>query len=306
MLQIKNTANANLIVNINGKLVHRDEAGVSPFDSSVQNGDAVWEGLRVYRGRIFRLKAHLARLRKSAMLLGYEGFPDESLLIEELSKTLKANEMFDGVHIRLTVTRGLKYTSGLDPRINQLGCGWIILAEHKPPVYDNQQGIHLITTKQRRPFADVLDQHIHSCNQLTSILAKIEANTVGADDALMLDTEGNLAETNATHVFVIKDGKVLTSTTKACPEGITRSVVLEICARLGIPHEVRDIPAQELHGVDAMFVTGTMGEITPVVKLDETIFSGDPIQLMQTISTAFREMTMDANEGTEVASRDKS
>lgn len=300
MLQTENKANADLIVNVNGNLVHRDEAGVSPFDSSVQNGDAVWEGLRVYRGRIFRLKEHLARLRKSAAMLSYEGFPDEDLLVGEISRTLAANGMEDGVHIRLTVTRGVKYTSGLDPRINRRGCGFVILAEHKPPVYDNEKGIALITAKQRRPFANVLNQHIHSCNQLTSILAKIEANASGADDALMLDTEGNLAETNATHVFAIRGGVLMTSTTKACPEGITRSTVLEICEELGIAHEVRDIPAEELLRVEAMFVTGTMGEITPVRSLDGHEFPGDSSGLMETVSEAFREMTLRESAGVRV------
>lgn len=292
MLQTQNPLNANLIVNINGHLTHRDEAVISPFDSSVQNGDAVWEGLRLYQGRIFRLQQHLDRLRKSAALLGYQGYPDDSWIIGEIRRTLAANAMHDGVHIRLTLTRGVKYTSGLDPRINVRGCTLIILAEHKPPVYDNKAGIRLITANQRRPFADVLDQHIHSCNQLTSILAKLEANAAGADDALLLDTEGNLAETNATHVFLIRGGTILTSTTRACPEGITRSTVLEICRSLEIPHEVRDIPAAEILTADAMFVTGTMGEITPVTQLDEHHFPGDKSGQLVRISQAFRNLTL--------------
>ena len=235
MLQPLNPANANLIVNINGNLVHRDEAGVSPFDSAVQNGDAVWEGLRLYDGRIFRLRQHLDRLRRSAEMLRYESFPTDEHIVEQLKRTLCANNMRDGVHIRLTVSRGVKYTSGLDPRINTRGCSLFILAEHKPPVYDQQRGITLITSKIRRPLANVLDQHIHSCNQLTSILAKLEANAAGADDALMLDVDGFVAETNATHVFIVTGGVVETPTTRACPEGITRAAVLELCARARHP-----------------------------------------------------------------------
>ena len=136
MLQKYDPRNAELIVNVNGRLVGRDEAGVSPFDSAVQNGDAVWEGLRLYQGRIFRLPQHLRRLRGSAEALQYQGFPADDHIIEQLRQTLRANKMTDGVHIRLTVSRGLKYTSGLDPRINTKGCSLIILAEHKPPVYD--------------------------------------------------------------------------------------------------------------------------------------------------------------------------
>lgn len=271
MLQTYNPKNQDLIVYIDGKLVHRDQAGVSPFDSSVQNGDTCWEGLRLYGGKIFKLEEHLDRLFKSAEMLRYEGIPSREEIIDALRQTLAANQMRDAVHVRLTLSRGLKYTSGLDPRINTQGCSLFILAEHKAPVYGTE-GLHLITARQRRPFADVLDQRIHSSNQLTSILAKLEANDAGADDALMLDTEGNLAETNATHVFLVKDGTVHTSTTKACPTGITRETIIELCAEQNIPLEIRDIPEAEIHQADEVFCTGTMGEIVAVTRLDETVF----------------------------------
>jgi branched-chain amino acid aminotransferase len=300
MLQTYNAKNANLIVNINGQLVHRDQAGVSPFDSAVQNGDAVWEGLRLYNGRIFRLQQHLNRLRLSASMIQYEGFPTDDHLIEQLRRTLEANQMFDGVHIRLTVSRGLKYTSGLDPRINQKGCSLFILAEHKPPVYD-KSGITLVTVMVRRPLANVLDQHIHSCNQLTSILAKLEANQKGADDALMLDVDGYLAETNATHVFIVKGGVVETSTTRACPEGITRAAVLEICQKNNIPHRVRNITLDEIRQADEVFCTGTMGELAPVKQIDDKTYNaGQPGHMCVRLSQLFREMTKDPAEGHQV------
>ncbi len=267
MLQSYNDRNRNLIVCINGDYVHRDRAGISPFDSAVQNGDAVWEGLRLYDGRIFKLQAHLDRLRNSARLLQYAGYPDDELIIRHLRRTLELNEMFDGVHVRLTISRGVKYTSGLDPRINTLGCSLFILAEHKPPVYD-KAGITLATAMHRRPPINVLNQHIHSCNQLTSILAKLEANVAGVDDALLLDLDGHLAETNATHVFVVFGDEVHTSTTSACPQGITRSTILELCRRHNIVVVERDIPLDELYKADEMFVTGTMGELVPVTRLD--------------------------------------
>lgn len=291
MLQNFDPRNKDLKVFINGKLVHRDEAGLSPFDSAVQNGDAVWEGLRLYQGRVFKLEAHLDRLYRSAEMLRYEGMPERSEVIDALRRTLAANDMHDGVHIRLTISRGLKYTSGLDPRINLRGCSLLILAEHKPPVY-NRAGITLVTARQRRPFADVLDQTIHSCNQLTSILAKIEANDAGADDALMLDTGGNLAETNATHVFLVKSGKVLTSTPKACPTGITRATLFELCEANGIPWEARDIPEAEIHAADEVFCTGTMGEIVAVTRIDDTVFhGGTPGPLTRRLADLYRELT---------------
>jgi branched-chain amino acid aminotransferase len=297
MLQPYNPKNANLIVNINGRLVPRAEASVSPFDSAVQNGDAVWEGLRLYDGRIFRLRQHLLRLRKSAEMLQYRNYPQDDYIIEQLRRTLCANQMTDSVHIRLTISRGVKYTSGLDPRINTAGCTLIVLPEFKPPVYD-PAGIMLVTATVRRPLANVLDQHIHSCNQLTSILAKLEANAAGADDALMLDSEGFLAETNATHVFIVTRARVGTSTTRACPEGITRGAVLELCQTNGIPFQVRNITPDEIYAADEVFCTGTMGELVHVKQIDGTIYnSGQRGPMCSRLAVLYRQMTLDPNEG---------
>src|SRR5256885_1538803 len=217
MLQKFNRKNRDLIVNINGQLVHRDKAGISPFDSAVQGGDAVWEGLRLYNGKIFKLDEHLERLRSSALALAFSDIPSNAIITEQLRNTLIANQMHDGVHIRLTLTRGVKYTSGMDPRLNQSGPTLIVLAEHKPPVYGTE-GIRLITSTIRRFPPDCLDPKIHHCNLIQSILAKIQANAAGADDALMLDLRGFVAETNATHLFLVERGTVLTSREAACPE----------------------------------------------------------------------------------------
>src|SRR6185295_11715762 len=145
MLQQFNEKNRDLIVNISGRLVHRDEAGVSPFDSAVQGGDAVWEGLRLYQGRIFKLAEHLDRLRSSALALAFAQIPTHAEITEQIRRTMAANNMTDGVHIRLTLTRGVKLTSGMDPRLNTAGPTLIVLAEHKPPVYD-KRGITLATS----------------------------------------------------------------------------------------------------------------------------------------------------------------
>ncbi len=291
MLQQFREENRDLLVNIGGTIVHRDDAGVSPFDSLVQNGDGVWEGLRVYDGKIFRLREHLERLRRSAVALSYEGIPPADEIVEEIRRTLAANRMRDNVHIRLTLSRGRKCTSGLDPRLNTSGTLLVVLAEHKPPVYD-KSGVRLITARHRRPPDDVLDQKIHSCNQLTSILAKLEANAAGADDALMLDTRGFVAETNATHVFLVRDGLVLTPTTAACPEGITRGVVLALAREHGIGFEVRDIAPDEVYGANEMFCTGTMGEIVAVVEVDgRTIGSGERGPLTNRLCELFEALT---------------
>src|SRR5215510_15085586 len=201
MLQKFDERNRNLIVNINGELVHRDKARISPFDSAVQAGDAVWEGLRLYNGRIFKLHEHLDRLERSARALSFAEIPPREKIIDEIKRTLAANKMRDGVHIRLTLTRGVKITSGMDPRLNQSGTTLVVLAEHKAPVYA-KTGLILITSKIRRPPPDVLDARIHHANLLNSILAKIEANNAGADDALMLDPRGSLAASTAPHGVV--------------------------------------------------------------------------------------------------------
>ena len=291
-------ANRDLIVNINGRLVHRDEAGVSPFDSVVQGGDAVWEGLRLYDGRIFRLDEHLARLRRSAQAIAFAEIPDDGAIVEQMRRTLEANAMRDDVHIRLTLTRGVKITSGMDPRLNQAGPTLIVLAEHKPPVYGTG-AIRLVTASLRRFPPDCLDPKIHSKNLLQSILAKIEANVAGADDAIMLDRRGFVAETNATHVFTVASGVVRTPTTAACPEGITRATVLELCAIHDIPAEETDLSLTEVYTADEVFTTGTMGELVPVAEVDGRVIAGGKAGPVTARLTAlFRELT--ATEGTPV------
>ena len=291
MQQAFNEKNRDLIVNINGNLVHRDQAGVSPFDSAVQGGDAVWEGLRLYEGRVFRLHEHLERLRHSALALAFREIPPPERFIEEIRRTLAANQMRDGVHIRLTLTRGVKVTSGMDPRLNQSGPTIIVLAEHKPPVY-GRSGLALVTSSVRRFPPDCMDPKIHHCNLIQSILAKIEANVAGADDALMLDLRGFVAETNATHVFVVENGMVRTSRTVACPEGITRSAVLGLCREHGIPHEVADLSLTEVYRADEMFCTGTMGELAAVTVVDgRTIGTGKPGDMTTRLTGLFSGLT---------------
>jgi branched-chain amino acid aminotransferase len=298
MLQQFDERNRNLIVNINGQLLHRDKAGVSPFDSAVQGGDAVWEGLRLYDGRIFALTEHLKRLRSSAQALAFEQIPDDVSIIAEIRRTLEANRMKDGVHIRLILTRGVKITSGMDPRLNRSGPTLIVLAEHKAPVY-LKQGLKLITSSLRRSPPDCLDPKIHHANLLSSILAKIQANAAGADDAIMLDLRGFIAETNATHLFIVNSNRLLTPTLAACPEGITRSTVLDICRLQSIDCEVRDVSLTELYRADEVFCTGTMGELAGVTWVDgRTIGDGSVGPMTRRLSALYAERT--ASGGTRV------
>jgi branched-chain amino acid aminotransferase len=298
MFQKFNPKNRDLIVNISGQLIHRDKAGISPFDSAVQGGDAVWEGLRLYNGCIFKLREHLDRLERSARALSFAEIPPREKIIEEIKRTLAANKMRDGVHIRLTLTRGLKTTSGMDPRLNQSSPTLIVLAEHKAPVY-SKSGLKLITATVRRPPPEVLDARIHHANLLNSILAKIEANSAGADDALMLDTRGFVAETNATHVFIVRNGDLATSRVVSCPEGITRATVIEICASENIRCVEADLSVVDVYGADEMFCTGTMGELAAVTKIDTRVIGDGKVGPMtKRLSDLYAQRT--ATEGVQV------
>ena len=298
MLQQFDQRNRDLIVNINGRLVHRDEAGISPFDSAVQGGDAVWEGLRLYHGRIFKLHEHIDRLERSARALSFAEVPPREKIVDEIRRTLAANNMGDGVHIRLMLTRGLKITSGMDPRLNQSGPTLIVLAEHKAPVYA-KTGLNLITSKMRRPPPEILDPQIHHSNLLNSILAKIEANNAGADDALMLDIRGFIAETNATHLFIVRQTALATSRVVACPEGITRATVIEICLAEKIPCTEADLTLADAYAADEVFCTGTMGELAGVIKIDHRIIGRGQIGPMtKRLSDLYAQRT--ASEGVKV------
>jgi len=254
--------------------------------------------LRLYKGRIFKLHEHLDRLDRSARALSFSEIPSHEKIIEEIRHTLAANKMRDGVHIRLTLTRGVKITSGMDPRLNQSGPTLIVLAEHKVPVYA-KTGLTLITSKIRRPPPEVLDAQIHHANLLNSILAKIEANNAGTDDALMLDTRGFVAETNATHVFIVRNGGLATSRVVACPEGITRGTVIEICAAEKIRCVETDLSVVDIYGANEMFCTGTMGELAAVTKIDNRhIGDGKVGAMTKRLSDLYTHRT--ASEGVQV------
>lgn len=282
--------NANILVHVGGKLVPRDEAKVSVFDSSVQGGDAVWEGLRVYQGRIFQLDAHLDRLHASARAMAFETIPDKSDIQRAIFDTLKANSMRDGVHIRLTLTRGSKVTSGMNPKLNQSGPCLIVLAEWKPPA-PSADGLRLITSSVRRAPPAVMDSKIHHTNLIHNILAKIEANNARADDAILLDVEGFVAETNATNLFLVKRGEVRTPIADHCLPGITRAVVLEICRANAIPCVERRLSLSEFHSADEVFTTGTMGELAWVREIDGRSISATRGPVMNGLARLFTART---------------
>ena len=270
MVKLPDSRNANLLVYVNGTLVPRDEARISVFDSVVQGGDAVWEGLRVYRGRIAAFEAHLERLLNSAHALSFVSVPSAADIREAVFNTLAANAMTDDVHIRLTLTRGEKLTSGMNPRLNQSGCSLIVLAEWKAPVYADD-GIRVVTSSVRRNTPECLDSKIHHNNLLNNILASIDANVAGVDSAVMLDIYGFIAETNDTNIFLVKNGELFTPFADACLPGLTRQMILDIAAQEDLPAREKNLSLTELYVADEAFTSGTMGELTPILEADGRI-----------------------------------
>lgn len=268
MLQESNPKNDTIQVFIKDKLYPRKDAKVSVFDSSVQGGDAVWEGLRVYPEGVVCLDKHLSRLQESAKTLAFVDIPSKEFVKNAIKQTLEANGMNDNTHIRLTLTRGEKITSGMDPRLNQSGSCLIVLAEWKPLVYDNDHGIKVISTSQRRNAPQFLDSKIHHNNLLNNIIAKIQANVAGKDAGLMLDDHGFVAELNGSNLFMLKKGKIFTPYAHACLPGITRHSVMEMCKREKLEIIEEDLTLSQFYNADGVFATGTMGELTPVIEID--------------------------------------
>ncbi len=290
------TRNDDLLVHVGGELKPRGDAKVSVFDSVVQGGDAVWEGLRVYRGRVAALSDHLERLQNSAKALAFASVPTSDSIRQALFETLEANGMRDEAHVRLTLTRGVKVTSGMNPRHNQAGCTLIVLAEWKPPIYSDE-GIRVITASVRRNTPQCLDSKIHHNNLLNNILAAIEANVAGVDSAIMLDIHGFVSETNDTNLFIVRKGELLTPFADACLPGLTRQMVLDIATNHDIVARERNLSLTELYTAEEVFTTGTMGELTPVLEADgRVIGDGVPGELTRKLQGLHREYAFETGE----------
>ena len=294
MLQKFDPRNKKIKVWIDGTLYKREDAKISVFDSLSQGGDAVWEGLRIYDGRIFCLNEHLNRLMESAKSMAFEKIPTLAFIKEAVFTTLKANNMLDETHVRLTLTRGKKITSGMNPQLNQFGCTLIILAEWKSAIYSGKK-LKLVTSNIRRNSPLCLDSKIHHNNLINNILAKIEANHAKADDALMLDLNGFVAETNATNIFMIKKGAVFTPFADACLPGITRGLIIELCKENKIPIFEKNISVTEFYNADQVFTTGTMGELAQVVEIDKRKINNNGM-LLKKLKSLFKTLTETSGE----------
>jgi len=288
MHDVSDPRNASILINVNGGLKPRSEAVVSVFDSGFMLGDGVWEGLRVQNGKLAFLDRHLDRLFEGAKALALDVGLSREELMERLYDTLAANEMRDGVHVRLMVTRGVRSTPYQDPRVVVGGATVVIIPEYKEPdpaIYE--RGLKLFTVHVRRGDPAVQDQKINSHSKLNCILASIQATQAGADEALMLDPHGFVATCNSTHFFIVRRGELWTSSGKYCLGGITRGLVLEIAREAGIPAVEKDFSLTDVYAADEAFVTGTFAGIVPVREIDgrKLTYPGPAVERLRQLYT---------------------
>jgi len=261
--------NAHILIYVNGELVPRSAAKISVFDSGFLIGDGVWEGLRLHHDTFVFLDEHLDRLYQGAKAIAVNIGLTRAELTAALWQTVRANDMHDGVHVRLMITRGLKKTPSQDPRLTIGEPTLVIIAEHKqanPDVFE--RGVRLFTSTIRRPPPDTLDPKLNCHSKLHEVMALNQAIQAGADEALMLDIHGAVSTCNATNFFIVVKGQVWTSTGQHCLNGITRKKIITVCRAEGIPVFEKDFSLVDVYAADEAFVTGTFGGLTPVVEVD--------------------------------------
>jgi branched-chain amino acid aminotransferase len=290
--------NADLKIYVNGALAPRAEAKVSVFDAGFVLGDGVWEGLRLHKGRLLFLETHLDRLYEGLAKIELDIGLSRAALTGELQKTLAANGMTNGAHLRLMVTRGEKAAANQDPR-NWLGKPTIVItAEYKTPSPEiATRGLSLATSSIRCTPVEMFDMRLNSHSRLSLITALLEAIKAGADEAVMLDPGGHVSSCNATNLFWVKAGRVRTSSGHFCFNGVTRANVIALCEANGIPIEQGHFPLANLHDADEAFVTGTFGGLTPVREVDGHVL---PAALPGRVTTRLRalyEALKDADAG---------
>ena len=284
--------NREILIYINGEHLPREEARVSVFDSGFVLGDGIWEGLRVHRGRIAFLDAHLDRLYEGAKALDLDIGLDRPALTEALCETLRVNGMSEDVHIRLMVSRGVKATPYQDPRVTIGPATIVIIPEYKvPDPAVAARGIRLFTVHVRRGPSDVQDPKLNSHSKLNCILACIQATKAGADEALMLDPHGFVATCNSTHFFIVRRGEVWTSSGDYCLGGITRGNVIGLCRENSIPVYERNFSLTDVYGAEESFVTGTFAGVAPVAAVDgRTIGSGERGPMTQRLQSLYLDL----------------
>lgn len=287
--------NADILIDINGTHFHRDEAKVSVFDSGFMLGDGVWEGIRYHNGHLLFLNEHIRRLYEGAKAIDMDVAITPAELVTRIEAVLLANAMTSDVHIRLMVTRGVKSTPYQHPKVTITPATIVIIPEYKVPSdAPLSDGIRLFTTHIRRGAPDVQDPKLNSHSKLNCILACIQAEKAGADEALMLDPHGFVATCNSTHFFIVRQGEVWTSSGNYCLPGITRAKVIELCRSEGIPVYEKDFSLMQVYGAEEAFVTGTFAGLIPAVEIDgRVIGEGGRGTITQRLQDAYRRMVED-------------
>ena len=292
-IMFKGNEVADTILYVNGDYVRKSEAVISVYDSGFQHGDGVYEGIRTYGRKVYRLEEHLKRLYESCYTLDIDVGMTKEELTEVVKELIRRNidAGFHDLHMRLQVTRGFKVQTGMHPTLNITHSSIVICVDQKPPIF-NKEGITLVTTWLKRYSPSYMDPKIHCCNQLNQIMAAIEAIRQDADEAIMLDQNGFVAETNSTNLQMIKDGALILPTIDAQLPGITRATMIQIAKKLGMEVQERNVTVSEFYNADEVFICGTVGEVVPVKMIDgKKIGKQVPGPLTEKIAEEYKKLT---------------
>lgn len=284
---------ADTILYVNGDFVKKSEAVISVYDSGFQHGDGVYEGIRAYGRKVYRLDEHIKRLYESCYTLGIDIGKTKDEMKEIVKELIRRNldAGFTDLHMRLQVTRGFKAQTGMHPTLNVTNASIVICVDQKPPIF-NKEGITLVTTWLKRYSPSYMDPKIHCCNQLNQIMAACEAIRQGADEAIMLDQNGYVAETNSTNLQMIKDGALILPTLDSQLPGITRKTMIQIAKEMGMEVQVRNVSVSEYYNADEVFICGTVGEVVPVKMIDgKKIGTQIPGPITEKFSQEYKKMT---------------
>ena len=284
---------ADTILYVNGDFVKKSEAVISVYDSGFQHGDGVYEGIRAYGRKVYRLDEHIKRLYESCYTLGIDIGKTKDEMKEIIKELIRRNldAGFTDLHMRLQVTRGFKAQTGMHPTLNVTNASIVICVDQKPPIF-NKEGITLVTTWLKRYSPSYMDPKIHCCNQLNQIMAACEAIRQGADEAIMLDQNGYVAETNSTNLQMIKDGALILPTLDSQLPGITRKTMIQIAKEMGMEVQVRNVSVSEYYNADEVFICGTVGEVVPVKRIDgKKIGTQVPGPITEKFSQEYKKMT---------------
>ena len=284
---------ADTILYVNGDFVKKSEAVISVYDSGFQHGDGVYEGIRAYGRKVYRLDEHIKRLYESCYTLGIDIGKTKDEMKEIVKELIRRNldAGFTDLYMRLQVTRGFKAQTGMHPTLNVTNASIVICVDQKPPIF-NKEGITLVTTWLKRYSPSYMDPKIHCCNQLNQIMAACEAIRQGADEAIMLDQNGYVAETNSTNLQMIKDGALILPTLDSQLPGITRKTMIQIAKEMGMEVQVRNVSVSEYYNADEVFICGTVGEVVPVKMIDgKKIGTQIPGPITEKFSQEYKKMT---------------